>query len=97
MVEKDVYITKAELMKCIWENGYSENEMNAFEFAFPADYKFHYPGGQLQTLAKLSLQSFNSCCGQLPASQLASPGLLRDLQVRSGGLAGCLCRAGRLV
>nr|AET50857.1 hypothetical protein [Eimeria tenella] len=30
-------------MKCIWENGYSENEMNAFEFAFPADYKFHYP------------------------------------------------------
>ncbi|CDJ65282.1 LOW QUALITY PROTEIN: hypothetical protein, conserved [Eimeria necatrix] len=43
VVEKDVYITKAELMKCIWENGYSENEMNAFEFAFPADYKFHYP------------------------------------------------------
>ncbi|CDI76174.1 hypothetical protein, conserved [Eimeria praecox] len=44
VVEKDVFITKDELMKCIWENGYSQNEMNAFEFAFPADYKFHYPG-----------------------------------------------------
>ncbi|KAL8271928.1 hypothetical protein Esti_004052 [Eimeria stiedai] len=43
VVEKDVYITKEELMKCIWENGFSQNEMNAFEFAFPADYKFHYP------------------------------------------------------
>lgn len=43
VVEKDVFITKDELMKCIWENGYSQNEMNAFEFAFPADYKFHYP------------------------------------------------------
>lgn len=31
-------------MKCIWENGFSQNEMNAFEFAFPADYRFHYPG-----------------------------------------------------
>lgn len=84
MVEKDVYITKAELMKCIWENGYSENEMNAFEFAFPADYKFHYPGGQLAILIKLSLQNISSCCrrlrgGKRPASQLASPGPLRDL------------------
>lgn len=35
-------------MKCIWENGYSQNEMNAFEFAFPSDYKFHYPGGPPQ-------------------------------------------------
>ncbi|KAL8430708.1 hypothetical protein Efla_007574 [Eimeria flavescens] len=43
VVEKDVYITKDELMKCVWENGYTQNEMNAFEFAFPADYKFHYP------------------------------------------------------
>ncbi|CDJ33487.1 uncharacterized protein EMH_0016250 [Eimeria mitis] len=43
VVEKDVFITKDELMKCIWENGFSQNEMNAFEFAFPADYKFHYP------------------------------------------------------
>lgn len=44
IVEKDAFITKEELMKCIWENGFSQNEMNAFEFAFPADYKFHYPG-----------------------------------------------------
>ncbi|XP_026193572.1 uncharacterized protein LOC34619363 [Cyclospora cayetanensis] len=43
VVEKDAFITKDELMKCIWENGFSQNEMNAFEFAFPADYKFHYP------------------------------------------------------
>ncbi|CDJ60272.1 hypothetical protein, conserved [Eimeria maxima] len=43
IVEKDAFITKEELMKCIWENGFSQNEMNAFEFAFPADYKFHYP------------------------------------------------------
>lgn len=44
VVEKDVFITKDELLKCIWENGFSQNEINAFEVAFPSDYKFHYPG-----------------------------------------------------
>ncbi|EKX74140.1 conserved hypothetical protein [Theileria equi strain WA] len=43
VVEKDVYITKDELIQCMWTNGYSESEINAFRFAFPNDYKFHYP------------------------------------------------------
>ncbi|KFH17426.1 hypothetical protein TGMAS_231410 [Toxoplasma gondii MAS] len=42
-VEKDVYVTKKELVDCLWKNGYTDTEINAFEIAFPADYKFHYP------------------------------------------------------
>lgn len=44
VVEKDVYVTKSELLEALWENGFSELELNAYEIAFPADYRFHYPG-----------------------------------------------------
>jgi len=27
----------------MWKNGYSDQERNAVQFTFPADYKFHYP------------------------------------------------------
>ncbi|KAF8819522.1 hypothetical protein IE077_000892 [Cardiosporidium cionae] len=60
VVEKDVYITKKELMQCIWKNGYSENEINAFEIAFPSDYKFHYP--ELAVLFDLSEEDCYKYC-----------------------------------
>lgn len=46
-VEKDVFVTKKELIQCLWKNGYSDTEINAFEIAFPGDYRFHYPGTEL--------------------------------------------------
>lgn len=44
MVEKAVYITKKELLTQLWENGYSDMEIHAYEMAFPDNYTFHYPG-----------------------------------------------------
>merc|ERR1711920_747537 len=43
VVESDVYITTEELLAIMWKNGYSDQERNATQFTFPADYKFHYP------------------------------------------------------
>lgn len=60
LVEKDAYITKAELVKCIWENGYTEAEINAFEIAFPSTYEFHYP--ELSVLFDLSEEDCYRYC-----------------------------------
>jgi len=43
VVETDVYISTEELLALMWKNGYSDQERNAIQFTFPADYKFHYP------------------------------------------------------
>lgn len=43
VVESDVFITSEELLAVMWKNGFSEQERNAVQFTFPADYKFHYP------------------------------------------------------
>jgi len=43
VVESDVFINTEELLALMWKNGYSEQERNAIQFTFPADYKFHYP------------------------------------------------------
>merc|ERR1719238_1709789 len=43
VVESDVFITTEELLALMWKNGYSDQERNAIQFTFPADYKFHYP------------------------------------------------------
>ncbi|SOV15712.1 vacuolar membrane protein-related, putative [Plasmodium sp. gorilla clade G2] len=42
-VEKDVYLTKEELLDTMFINGYSEKEMNALDLSFCDDYNFHYP------------------------------------------------------
>ncbi|PFH38649.1 hypothetical protein BESB_009910 [Besnoitia besnoiti] len=59
-VEKDVYVTKKELLECLWKNGYSDTEINAFEIAFPGDYKFHYP--ELAVLFELSEEDCYKYC-----------------------------------
>eukprot|EP00921_Rhytidocystis_pertsovi_P009321 GHVQ01015007.1.p1 GENE.GHVQ01015007.1~~GHVQ01015007.1.p1 ORF type:complete len:563 (+),score=61.86 GHVQ01015007.1:52-1740(+) len=66
IVEKDVYITKAELVKCIWKNGFTDAEINAFEIAFPLDYKFHYP--ELAVLFDLSEEDCYKYCIRQRAS-----------------------------
>merc|ERR1712176_550239 len=43
VVESDVFISTDELLALMWKNGYSDQERNAVQFTFPADYKFHYP------------------------------------------------------
>lgn len=42
-VENDVFISTEELLAVMWKNGYSDQERNAIQFTFPADYKFHAP------------------------------------------------------
>ncbi|EEA08191.1 uncharacterized protein CMU_011400 [Cryptosporidium muris RN66] len=42
-VERDVYITKSELLELLWKNGYSEEEIQVFKTNYSDDYKFHYP------------------------------------------------------
>lgn len=43
VVEKDVYVTKSELLESMWTNGYTDQECNAYSLAFPDQYRFHYP------------------------------------------------------
>ncbi|XP_953796.1 uncharacterized protein TA16245 [Theileria annulata] len=66
VVEKDVYLTKDELLECMWANGYSNSEMNAFKFAFPSDYKFHYP--ELAVLFELNEEDCYKYCVKERAS-----------------------------
>ncbi|SBS85580.1 vacuolar membrane protein-related, putative [Plasmodium malariae] len=41
-VEKDVYLTKEELLELMFINGYAQKEMNALDLAFSSNYEFHY-------------------------------------------------------
>eukprot|EP00923_Selenidium_pygospionis_P017646 GHVN01031020.1.p1 GENE.GHVN01031020.1~~GHVN01031020.1.p1 ORF type:complete len:454 (+),score=51.31 GHVN01031020.1:51-1412(+) len=43
VVEKDVFISKTELLETMWQNGCTIQELNAYDLSFPADHKFHYP------------------------------------------------------
>ncbi|ETB57723.1 hypothetical protein YYC_04548 [Plasmodium yoelii 17X] len=42
-IEKDVYLTKEELINLMFINGYTKKESNALDLAFNHNYKFHYP------------------------------------------------------
>ncbi|BAM39474.1 conserved hypothetical protein [Theileria orientalis strain Shintoku] len=77
VVEKDVYITKEELLDCMWANGYSESELNAFRFAFPNDYKFHYP--ELAVLFELEEEDCYKYCLKERAS---NPEQLVELKLK---------------
>jgi hypothetical protein len=85
-VESDVYITTEELLALMWKNGYSEQERNAVQFTFPADYKFHYP--ELSVLFDIPEEDTykfcmrtrmeNSHIGELDWSKVKRKGFLRD-------------------
>ncbi|SCN60434.1 conserved Plasmodium protein, unknown function [Plasmodium chabaudi chabaudi] len=42
-IEKDVYLTKEELIHLMFINGYTQKETNALDLAFNNNYQFHYP------------------------------------------------------
>ncbi|CXI43188.1 conserved Plasmodium protein, unknown function [Plasmodium berghei] len=42
-IEKDVYLTKEELIHLMFINGYTKKETNALDLAFNNNYQFHYP------------------------------------------------------
>jgi len=85
-VESDVFISTEELLALMWKNGYSEQERNAVQFTFPADYKFHYP--ELSALFNLPEEDTykfcmrtrmeNSHIGELDWSKVKRQGFLRD-------------------
>lgn len=85
-VESDVYISTEELLALMWKNGYSEQERNAVQFTFPADYKFHYP--ELSVLFNISEEDTykfcmrtrmeNSHIGELDWSKVQRKGFIRD-------------------
>ena len=85
-VESDVFITTDELLSVMWKNGYSEQERNAIQFTFPADYKFHYP--ELAVLFDLEEGDAYKFCmrtrmdkshiGELDSEKIKRKGLLRD-------------------
>ncbi|PHJ20023.1 bt1 folate biopterin transporter family related [Cystoisospora suis] len=76
-VEKDVFVTKKELIQCLWKNGYTDTEINAFEIAFPGDYKFHYP--ELAVLFDLAEEDCYKFCIRLRA---ANPEELVELKYK---------------
>eukprot|EP00371_Babesia_bovis_P002783 XP_001611430.1 hypothetical protein [Babesia bovis T2Bo] len=77
VVEKDVYVTKAELVDCMWRNGYSEEEIDAVKLGFPDDYRFHYP--ELAVMFELT----ESDCYQYCLKQRASnPEELVELKLK---------------
>jgi len=85
-VESDVFITTDELLSVMWKNGFSEQERNAIQFTFPADYKFHYP--ELAVLFDLAEDDAYKFCmrsrmdkshiGELDSEKTKRGGLLRD-------------------
>lgn len=85
-VESDVFISTEELLALMWKNGYSEQERNAVQFTFPADYKFHYPElSVLFDIAEEDTYKFcmrsrieNSHIGELDWSKVKRKGFLRD-------------------
>merc|ERR1719487_3149153 len=86
VVESDVYITQEELIALMWKNGYSEQERNAIQFTFPADYKFHYP--ELAVLFDLAEEDTYKFCmrtrieashiGELNLDKVKRQGWIRD-------------------
>ncbi|ORM41136.1 uncharacterized protein BXIN_0408 [Babesia sp. Xinjiang] len=66
VVEKDVYITKNELIDCMWRNGYSEDELDAVKLGFPDDYRFHYP--ELAVMFEISEEDCYKYCLKQRAS-----------------------------
>ncbi|KEG02180.1 conserved Plasmodium protein, unknown function [Plasmodium vinckei vinckei] len=42
-IEKDIYLTKEELIHLMFINGYTQKETNALDLAFNNNYQFHYP------------------------------------------------------
>ncbi|GIX61776.1 uncharacterized protein BcabD6B2_12110 [Babesia caballi] len=77
IVEKDVYITKAELVDCMWRNGYSEEEIDAVKLGFPDDYRFHYP--ELAVMFELTEEDCYQYCIRQRAS---SPEELVELKLK---------------
>ncbi|VWU51721.1 vacuolar membrane protein-related, putative, partial [Hepatocystis sp. ex Piliocolobus tephrosceles] len=59
-VEKDVYLTKAELLELMFINGYFKKEMNALDLAFNNNYKFHYP--EISVLFELNEEDVYKFC-----------------------------------
>jgi len=86
VVESDVFITTEELLALMWKNGYSEQERNAVQFTFPADYKFHYPElSVLFDIAEEDTYKFamrtrieSSHIGELDYAKVKPKGMLRD-------------------
>mmetsp|Transcript_56558 Transcript_56558/g.100570 ORF Transcript_56558/g.100570 Transcript_56558/m.100570 type:complete len:515 (-) Transcript_56558:88-1632(-) len=86
VVESDVYISADELLAIMWKNGYSEQERNAVQFTFPADYKFHYP--ELSVMFDIPEEDTYKFCmrtrmesshiGELDFSKVKRQGLIRD-------------------
>merc|ERR1719399_2293975 len=85
-VESDVYITSEELLAVMWKNGYSDQERNAIQFTFPADYKFHYP--ELAVLFDIAEEDTYKFCmrtrmddshiGELDHDKVKRKGWIRD-------------------
>lgn len=67
MVEKDAYVTKCEILDCMWRNGYTEEEMDAVKLAFPDDYRFHYP--ELAVMFDLDEKDCYMYCIKMRASK----------------------------
>jgi hypothetical protein len=85
-VESDVYISTEELLAIMWKNGYSDQERNAIQFTFPADYKFHYP--ELSALFNIAEEDTYKFCmrarmedshiGELDFDKVKRKGFIRD-------------------
>merc|ERR1712032_52656 len=86
VVESDVFISTEELLALMWKNGYSEQERNAVQFTFPADYKFHYP--ELSAMFDLAEEDTYKFCmrtrmeqshiGELDFEKVKRKGFIRD-------------------
>lgn len=59
-VERDVYLTKEELLENMFINGYSKREINAFDLAFTKNYEFHYP--EISVLFQLDEEDVYKYC-----------------------------------
>jgi len=86
VVETDVFVNTEELLALMWKNGYSDQERNAIQFTFPADYKFHYP--ELAVLFDIAEEDTYKFCmrsrieashiGELDWEKVKRKGVLRD-------------------
>ncbi|SBT35337.1 hypothetical protein, conserved in Apicomplexan species [Plasmodium ovale wallikeri] len=59
-IEKDIYLTKEELLELMFINGFSKKEMNAFDLAFSNNYSFHYP--EISVLFQLNEEDVYKFC-----------------------------------
>ncbi|KJP85017.1 hypothetical protein AK88_05344 [Plasmodium fragile] len=58
--QKDIYLTKEELLDLMFLNGYSKKEINALDLAFTNSYEFHYP--EIAALFKLEEEDVYKFC-----------------------------------